>query len=98
MYEVYFYLNGLNRPHLCSRESIEDIPEKIKFRHLSVYIVAYGVAIQSLIYPGITQPPFSIPWGVLFRSFFEMLGDPNFEEIGATHLENCTIGEILQFI
>ncbi|XP_063725237.1 transient receptor potential cation channel subfamily M member 5-like [Symsagittifera roscoffensis] len=62
-----------------------------------VYIVAYGVAIQSLIYPGITQPPFSIPWGVLFRSFFEMLGDPNFEEIGATHLENCTIGTEAQW-
>ena len=58
----------------------------------TVYIVAYGVAVQSLVYPDTWDPEFSLPWGILFRPFFEMLGDPNFEDIGATHFDNCTNG------
>ena len=62
------------------------------FNLISVYILAYGIAVQALIYPGVKDPPFSVPWGIFFRPYFEMLGDPNFEEVGATHFDNCTNG------
>ena len=64
----------------------------VKKMNVSVYLVAYGVAVQSLIYPGITEPFFVIIWGVFFRSFFEMLGEPTFDDIGATH-DNCSKGK-----
>ena len=57
-----------------------------------MYIIAYGIAVQAVTYPGVKEPPFTIPWGIFFRPFFEMLGEPNFEEVGASKFENCTQG------
>ena len=63
-----------------------------RFIIISVYIIAYGIAVQAVIYPGVSYPLFTVPWGIFFRPFFEMLGEPNFEEVGATKFENCTAG------
>ena len=53
----------------------------------SVFLVAYGVAFQSLIYPGIEHSVPTFVWGFFLRPFFEMLGEPQFEDFSA----NCLI-------
>ncbi|XP_063711612.1 transient receptor potential cation channel subfamily M member 2-like [Symsagittifera roscoffensis] len=43
-----------------------------------VFLVAYGVAFQSLIYPGIEHSVPTFVWGFFLRPFFEMLGEPHY--------------------
>nr|QNG40904.1 transient receptor potential ion channel melastatin 1 [Hofstenia miamia] len=49
---------------------------------LLVIVIAYGVAVEALIYPGDTNL-WSIIWGVIFRPFFQMFGELMLQDIGA---------------
>ncbi|XP_063728812.1 transient receptor potential cation channel subfamily M member 5-like, partial [Symsagittifera roscoffensis] len=58
---------------------------------LSFVIVAYGIAVQALMYPGQNKPLFGIVWGIVISPFFEMVGNLDFQSIGASTTAKCDI-------
>ncbi|XP_075241132.1 transient receptor potential cation channel subfamily M member-like 2 isoform X2 [Convolutriloba macropyga] len=52
-------------------------------------IFAYGIAVQALMYPGENEPFFSVVWGILISPYFEMVGNLNFQGIGASSTSKC---------
>ena len=59
-------------------------------------IFAYGIAVQALMYPGENEPFFSVVWGILISPYFEMVGNLNFQGIGASSTSKCD-GELYIF-
>ena len=56
---------------------------------LSFVIVGYGIAVQALMYPGQNKPLFGIVWGIVISPFFEMVGNLDFQSIGASSTAKC---------
>ena len=48
---------------------------------LAVVLIGYGVAIQSILYPHVTDPT-TVMKGILYRPYFQIYGELFLEDMG----------------